>query len=98
AEDWAAPAEAASAFRLDAGAVQGSSFEHRRSLLVMMNGERESVAFALPGAAMGKMWSIAIDTREAARVGETARAGGVEELEAGSLVAWVEVTLRPESP
>jgi isoamylase len=97
AEDWAAPERAAIAFRLDGGAIaSGPSGAAMRddSLLVMMNGERAPLAFALPRA-LGVAWEVVIDTREAARVAEVARAGTVVELEAGSLVVWTEMKAGP---
>jgi isoamylase len=94
AEDWAAPAQAVLAFRLDGGgaihsAAQGAG-AWGGAVLVMMNGEHETVTFALPGPDLGEAWTVLLDTRDVARVGETARAGAVVELEAGSLVAWSE--------
>jgi isoamylase len=92
AEDWAAPKQAAITFRLD-GAVDGTppgALTRDDSLLVMMNGEREAVVFALPEPALGAAWTIAVDTRAASRVGDVRRAGGAVELEAGSLIVWIE--------
>jgi isoamylase len=98
AEDWAAPEQAAIAFRLDGEGIESSPpgcAVRDDSLLVMMNGEREPVAFALPGADLGKSWQIVIDSRERGIVGVTARAGEVVTLEAGSLVLWIEVRAEP---
>jgi glycogen operon protein len=94
AEDWAAPEQAAIAFRLDGEGIESTApgFAVRDdSLLVMFNGEREPLAFALPGAALGEAWQIVIDTREVEGIGRTARAGEVVMLETGSLVVWFEV-------
>ncbi len=95
-EDWAAPEQAGLSFRLDGAAATVTATEpsapHPRSeaLFVMMNGEKEPLAFALPEPALGERWKILIDTREAPRMGEVASAGALVELEPGSLVVWVE--------
>jgi glycogen operon protein len=97
AEDWAAPEQATIAFRLD-GAIEGvapESLPRDDSLFVMMNGEREPAVFLLPDATLGQEWRIVLDTREAARLGDTAKDGNELELEAGSLVVWVEVRSGP---
>jgi isoamylase len=94
AEDWAAPEQAAIAFRLDGDVIEGSpqgGLAHDDSFLVMMNGEREPVAFTLPDASFGGAWRVAIDTREVERVGDVALAGGVVKMEGGSLIVWTEV-------
>jgi isoamylase len=88
AEDWAAPEQAAIAFRLE-GSPPGAK-AHDEALFVMMNGEHESSTFTLPGPALGAAWKVLIDTRELARVAEVARAGSTVELETGSLVVWIE--------
>jgi isoamylase len=101
AEDWAAPERASIAFRVDGEAIESSppgSVVGDDSFLVMMNGEREPLAFALPGSVLGAKWKIVVDTRVVASVGETARAGGVVTLEAGSLIVWIEDTAEPQLP
>jgi isoamylase len=93
AVDWAAPTQAAITLRLD-GAVDGTppgAVTHDDSLLLMMNGEREALTFALPAASLGAAWRIALDTGEMSRVGDVQGAGAAVELEAGSLIVWVEV-------
>jgi isoamylase len=93
AEDWAAPELAAIAFRLD-GAIEEmppGAVPRDDSVLVMMNGEREPTSFVLPDAALGGAWKVVLDTREASRLGEVKMAGGALDLEAASLVVWVEV-------
>jgi glycogen operon protein len=91
AEDWAAPEQAAIAFRLD-GLDGAARLPHagREALFVMMNGQHEPMPFALPGPPLGERWKVLIDTREAPRVGETSPGGAVVELDEGSLVVWVE--------
>jgi isoamylase len=86
-EDWAAPEQAAIAYRLRPDPIDGAQ-DH--GLLVMMNGEREPIAFSMPPAESREAWQIAIDTREVAAVGKTIRAGSTFELEAGSLVVCID--------
>ncbi len=102
AEDWAAPEQAALAFRLDScGVDHGRNAEgsapggktRDAALFVMMNGEREPLRFALPAPDLGAAWTILVDTRDEPRTGETARAGALVELEQGSLVVWVEAEI-----
>jgi isoamylase len=98
-EDWAAPEQAALAFRLDSGgsdggrATEGASPEGTRqdeALFVMMNGEHRPLRFTLPGRDFGSAWTIAIDTRDTPRIGDTAGPGAAVELEPGSLVVFVD--------
>jgi isoamylase len=92
-EDWAAPEQAAIAYRLDGKAIESpgdGALLDDSSFFVMMNGEHEPVEFALPGAALGPAWKIVVDTRPTELVGRTARAGSTVELDAGSLVVWIE--------
>ena len=93
AEDWAAPEGATLAFRLDGEAVESSlgSVNRDASFLVMMNGGHESAEFTLPGPSTGQGWKVALDTREPPRVGQERKAGSTVELEAGSLLVWIEV-------
>jgi glycogen operon protein len=93
ADDWVVPEQAAIAFRLDGQSIEagrGGDPARGPALLVMMNGEKELVAFALPPAALGEAWRIAVDTRDAGRAGEVARPGSPIELTEGSLLVWVE--------
>jgi isoamylase len=92
-EDWAAPKQAAIAFRLDGASIETGpgTVVHDDSFVVMLNGEREPLAFSLPRAALGGPWRIVVDTREKSRVGEVGQAASQVELEAGSAVVWVEV-------
>ena len=93
-EDWAAPRRAAIAFRLDGDSVETApgTAVHDSSFVVMLNGDREAVAFSLPPAALGGPWRIVIDTREPAHVGEVVRAGTALELDAGSVVVLIEAS------
>ncbi len=93
AEDWAAPEQAAIAFRLD-GAIEGmpvGAVTRDDSLLVFMNGEREPVIFSLPAPSLGAAWRIALDAREPSGEGDVQKAGTSVTLDAGSLVVWEEV-------
>jgi isoamylase len=88
-EDWAAPEQAAIAFRLRADAVEAApprAGVPADALLVMMNGEREAIEFAPPPPDSAGAWRIAIDTSPAPRVGDILRAGTLFELEPGALV------------
>ena len=93
AEGWAAPEGATLAFRLDGAAVESllGTVTRDASFLVMMNGEHDSTEFTLPGPGMGEAWKVALDTRDRPRVGEELKAGSTVELDAGSLVVWIEV-------
>jgi glycogen operon protein len=94
AKDWSDPAHAAIAFRLDGdaidvaparGAVRDDSF------LVLMNGERYTLAFTTPPVALGRAWRVVVDTRESPRMGQVVGASAVFEAGPGSLVVLVEV-------
>jgi glycogen operon protein len=89
ASDWAAPARATMAFRLDGAAFERPDHRdaaHDDSFLVLMNGEREPGRFVLPDAALGESWRIVIDTGEVLSVGAVLQARAQLDLAAGSLV------------
>ncbi|MGD0677801.1 MAG: glycogen debranching protein GlgX [Polyangiaceae bacterium] len=86
--DWDDPAFAAMAFRLDGHAVRVEPGEGTddASFLVLMNGERTPLAFALPSAAHGEVWRVVVDTRERPHVGQNLRAGDGLDVDAGGLL------------
>jgi glycogen operon protein len=92
-EDWATSERAAIAFRLDGNRIETApgTAVHDESFILMLNGEREPVAFSLPPAALGGPWQIVLDTRAEGSPGKLAQAASTLELEAGSAVVWIEV-------
>jgi isoamylase len=80
--DWAQPDHARLAFHL--AGDQGSP-----AILVLMNGEPASAAFALPGAAFGRSWRVTLDTRERAQLGLTLDLGASVAIDGGALLVLV---------
>jgi len=101
AADWAEPARASMSLRLDGDAVElaaaGRDAVRDSSFVVLMNGEREPETFVLPPAALGEAWRVVVDTREAPRIGEVARAGEPVAVAPTSLVVLVEVRRTPST-
>ncbi len=86
AADWQNPPRAEIAFLL-----AGVAPRTERAVLVLMNGERRPARFALPGADVGTVWRVAIDTRDEPRPATPLRAPASIDLEASTLVVMEEV-------
>ena len=56
------------------------------SFLVMFNGHHEALAFTMPGPTFGERWISTVDTADAFREGDQAKAGDQMTLDARSLV------------
>jgi glycogen operon protein len=93
AKDWSDPMHAAIAFRLDGDAIDAAPARdagHDDSFIVVMNGERYTLSFTAPPAALGSAWRVVVDTRECPRTGQGVGAGTALEVGPGSLVVLVE--------
>jgi glycogen operon protein len=92
AQDWAEPARAVMAFRLDGDALDslpGIDSPRDDSFLVFMNGENTPVAFSAPAPDLGAAWRTVVDTSEPPRTGQTLAASATLQLPPGSLVVLV---------
>jgi isoamylase len=97
AEHWANPPTATIAFRLDGAAVDSApaaseAAPNDDSFLVLMNGERETMRFALPPAALGKAWQVVVEPSEGLRVGDRFEAGAGIAVAAGNVILLVDVS------
>ena len=92
AQDWAEPTRAVMVFRLEGAAVDGAGADpdgSDDSFVVMMNGERATVAFTLPPRVLGESWRVVLDTGEVPRAGQILPGAGAVDVAGGSLVVLV---------